>query len=114
MMIVNVTELTDNNFEGFTSDGISLVDIWAPWCGPCRMISPIIDELSDEYKDKEIKFGKLNADDSSETVSKLGVRNIPTILIYKDGEVVERTVGMVSKNQLKDLIDNHLQVENNQ
>jgi thioredoxin 1 len=114
MIIVNVTELTDNNFGGFISNGISLVDIWAPWCGPCRMISPIIDELSDEYKDKEIKFGKLNADDNSETVSKLGVRNIPTILIYKDGEVVERTVGMVSKNQLKDLIDNHLQVENNQ
>lgn len=112
MMIVNVTELNDNNFDGFISDGISLVDVWAPWCGPCRMISPIIDELSSEYKD--VKFGKLNADDNSETVSKLGVRNIPTILIYKDGQVVERTVGMTSKNQLKDLIDNHSQVENNQ
>jgi len=112
MMIVNVTELNDNNFDGFISDGISLVDIYAPWCGPCKIISPIIDELSSEYKD--VKFGKLNTDDNSETVSKLSVRNIPTILIYKDGQVVERTVGMKSKNQLKDLIDNHSQVENNQ
>lgn len=111
-MIVNVTELNDNNFDGFISDGISLVDIYAPWCGPCKIISPIIDELSSEYKD--VKFGKLNTDDNSETVSKLSVRNIPTILIYKDGQVVERTVGMKSKNQLKDLIDNHSQVENNQ
>ena len=112
MMIVNVTELNDNNFDEFISDGISLVDIYAPWCGPCKIISPIIDELSSEYKD--VKFGKLNTDDNSETVSKLSVRNIPTILIYKDGQVVERTVGMKSKNQLKDLIDNHSQVENNQ
>ena len=112
MMIVNVTELNDNNFDGFISDGISLVDIYAPWCGPCKIISPIIDELSSEYKD--VKFGKLNTDDNSETVSKLSVRNIPTILIYKDSQVVERTVGMKSKNQLKDLIDNHSQVENNQ
>lgn len=113
MMIVNVTNVTDNNYEGFIQDGVCLIDIYADWCKPCQVIGPIIDELSDEYKDKEIKFGKLNADDNSETVSKLGVRNIPTIIIYKDGEVVERTVGMVSKNQLKDLIDNHLQVENN-
>jgi thioredoxin 1 len=112
MMIVNITKLTDSNFDEFINNGVSLVDIYADWCKPCQVISPIIDELSSEYKD--VKFGKLNADDNSETVSKLGVRNIPTILIYKDGQVVERTVGMISKNQLKDLIDNHSQVENNQ
>lgn len=112
-MIINITELTDNNFSGFISNGISLVDIWVPWCKPCQVIGPIIDELSNDYMDKEIKFGKLNVDNNSETVSILGVRNIPTILIYKDGDIVERVVGAVSKNQLKDLIDNHLQVENN-
>jgi thioredoxin 1 len=112
-MLVNVLKLTDDNYTEYTSTGITLVDIKANWCRPCAAISPIIDELSDEYRDRVV-FGKLDADDNSETVSKLGVRNIPTILIYKDGEVVERTVGMVSKNQLKDLIDNHLQVANNQ
>lgn len=108
MIVVNVTELNNSNFENFINDGLSLVDVWAPWCGPCKMISPIIDELSNDYKDKEISFGKLNADDNSDTVRSLGVRNIPTILIYKNGEVVDRTVGMTSKNQLMDLIDKHL------
>ena len=108
MMIVNVTNLNESNFGGFTSDGISLVDVWAPWCGPCKTLSPIIDKLSSDYKDSEVKFGKLNADDNSEIVRSLGVRNIPTILIYKNGEVVERTVGMVSENQLKELIDKQL------
>jgi thioredoxin 1 len=108
MIIVNVTDLNDSNFSEFTNDGISLVDVWAPWCGPCKTIGPIIDKLSSDYKDSDIKFGKLNADDNSEIVKTLGVRNIPTILIYKNGEVVERSVGMVSEGQLKELIDNQL------
>jgi len=108
MIIVNVTDLNDSNFSEFTSDGISLVDVWAPWCGPCKTIGPIIDKLSSDYKDSDIKFAKLNADDNSEIVKTLGVRNIPTILIYKNGEVVERSVGMVSEGQLKELIDNQL------
>ena len=108
MIIVNVTDLNDSNYGEFTNDGISLVDVWAPWCGPCKTIGPIIDKLSSDYKDSDIKFGKLNADDNSEIVKTLGVRNIPTILIYKNGEVVERSVGMVSEGQLKELIDNQL------
>jgi thioredoxin 1 len=108
MIIVNVTDLNDSNFNEFTNEGISLVDVWAPWCGPCKMIGPVIDKLSSDYKDSEIKFGKLNADDNSEIVRNLGVRNIPTILIYKNGEIVDRTVGMVSEGQLKELIDNQL------
>ena len=108
MIIVNVTELNDSNFNDFTGEGISLVDIWAPWCGPCKTLSPIIDKLSSDYKDSEIKFGKLNADDNSEIVRNLGVRNIPTLLFYRNGEVVERTVGMVSEGQLKEIIDNQL------
>ncbi len=108
MIIVNVTDLNDSNFNEFTNEGISLVDVWAPWCGPCKMIGPVIDKLSSDYKDSEVKFGKLNADDNSEIVRNLGVRNIPTILIYKNGEIVDRTVGMVSEGQLKELIDNQL------
>lgn len=108
MIIVNVTDLNDSNYGEFTNDGISLVDVWAPWCGPCKTIGPIIDKLSSDYKDSDIKFGKLNADDNSEIVKTLGVRNIPTILIYKNGEIVERSVGMVSEGQLKELIDNQL------
>lgn len=108
MIIVNVTELNDSNFNDFTNDGISLVDVWAPWCVPCKTIGPIIDKLSSDYKDADIKFAKLNADDNSEIVRSLGVRNIPTILIYKNGEVVERSVGMISENQLKEIIDNQL------
>ena len=107
MLIINITELNETNYEGFTSEGISLVDVWAPWCGPCKTISPIIDELSDEYRE-QVSFGKLNADDNSEKVRELGVRNIPTILIYKDGQIVERNTGAISKNQLKELIDKHL------
>ncbi len=108
MIIVNVTDLNDSNFNDFTNEGVSLVDVWAPWCGPCKMIGPVIDKLSSDYKDSDIKFGKLNADDNSEIVRNLGVRNIPTILIYKNGEIVDRTVGMVSEGQLKELIDNQL------
>ena len=107
MLIINITELNETNYEGFTSEGISLVDVWAPWCRPCKTISPIIDELSDEYRE-QVSFGKLNADDNSEKVRELGVRNIPTIMIYKDGQIVERNTGAISKNQLKELIDKHL------
>ena len=107
-MIVNVTNITDENYKGFIQDGVSLIDIYADWCKPCQVIGPIIDKLSSDYRDSEIKFGKLNADDNSEIIKNLGVRNIPTILIYKNGEIVDRTVGMVSEGQLKELIDNQL------
>jgi len=107
MLIINITELNETNYEGFISEGISLVDVWAPWCVPCKTISPIIDELSDEYRE-QVSFGKLNADDNLEKVRELGVRNIPTIMIYKDGQIVERNTGAISKNQLKELIDKHL------
>jgi thioredoxin 1 len=108
MIIVNVTDLNDSNFNDFTTEGISLVDVWAPWCKPCQVIGPIIDKLSSDYKDSEIKFGKLNADDNSEIVRNLGVRNIPTILIYKNGEIVDRTVGAVTEGKLKEVIDSQL------
>jgi thioredoxin 1 len=102
-MAINVT---DSNYKEFTSTGVALIDIWAPWCGPCKIVGPIIDSLSNEYDN--VKIGKLNADENSETPQQLGVRSIPTILIYKDGEIVERHVGGASKDQLKSLIDKHL------
>ena len=108
MIIVNVTNITGENYRGFIQDGVSLIDIYADWCKPCQVIAPIIDKLSSDYKDSEIKFGKLNADEHSDIVRELGVRNIPTILIYKNGEIVDKTVGMVSEGQLKEVIDNQL------
>jgi len=99
-------KITDSTFQDFTSSGISLVDVWAPWCGPCRAIGPIVEELSNEYDN--VRIGKLDADENIETVKSLGIRGIPTILIYKDGEMVEKHIGGASKIQLKELIDKHL------
>jgi len=99
-------KITDSTFQDFTSSGVSLVDVWAPWCGPCRAIGPIVEELSNEYDN--VRIGKLDADENIETVKSLGIRGIPTILIYKDGEMVEKHIGGASKIQLKELIDKHL------
>jgi thioredoxin 1 len=106
-MVAYITELNNDNFESFKENQLVLVDVWAPWCGPCRMISPIIDQISSEYQGK-LSVGKMNADDNREAVSELGVRSIPTIILYKNGEEVERKVGSVNKQQIIDLINNHL------
>ena len=107
MIIINTVKLNDNNYDEVVSSGLTLVDVFADWCGPCKVISPIIDELSSDYQG-QVVFGKLNVDESPEKTTELGVRNIPTILVYKDGQIVERNTGAVSKNQLKELIDKHL------
>jgi thioredoxin 1 len=113
-MIAYVTELNTENFEDFTKDGLTLVDVWAPWCGPCKMISPIVDEISNTYQGK-LSVGKLNADDNRDIVTDLGVRNIPTLVLYKNGElvkdengVVQKLVGSVTKEKLVDFIDTYL------
>ena len=107
MIIINTVKLNDNNYDEFVSSGLTLVDVFADWCGPCKVISPIIDELSSDYQG-QVVFGKLNVDEAPEKTTELGVRNIPTILVYKDGQIVERNTGAISKNQLKELIDKHL------
>jgi thioredoxin 1 len=99
-------KVTDENFKDFTSNGVALVDIYAEWCGPCKVVGPIVEQLSNEYDN--VKIGKLDADENKETTLELGVRSIPTILIYKNGEIVEKHVGAASKSHLKSLIDKHL------
>jgi thioredoxin 1 len=102
----NVKEFTDNNFdeEALSSDVPVIVDLWAPWCGPCRMLTPIIEELAEEYGDK-IKVGKLNVDDNPQTAAKYGVTSIPTVFFIKDGEVKDKQVGLLPKGPLKAKID---------
>ena len=99
-------EITDATFEEtvLNSDKPVVVDFWAAWCGPCRMVGPIIDEISKEYEGKAI-VGKVDVDANQEFAAKYGVRNIPTVLVFKDGEVVGRQVGVAPKNSYSDAID---------
>lgn len=98
-------QFTDANFEESLKSGEAMVvDFWAEWCGPCRMVTPIIEELSAEYEGK-VKIGKMNVDENNEIPMKYSVRNIPTILFIKGGEVVERKVGAQSKAILKEAVE---------
>ena len=92
-------EFTDTNFETKSAEGVAVVDFWAEWCGPCRMIGPIIEELASDYEDKAT-VGKVNVDDNPEISMKFGIRSIPTILILKNGEVVDKQVGVTTKKAL--------------
>lgn len=101
---------TDNNFseEVLNSDKPVLVDFWAPWCGPCQMMGPIIDELANEMKEKNVKIGKLNVDDNQDTAAEYNVLSIPTFLVFKNGKVVDQLVGGVQKEKLSEVINRHL------
>lgn len=105
-MGANVAEFTDTNFqiEVVSSSQPVLVDFWAPWCGPCRMIAPLIEELASEYAGS-VKIGKLNIDDSPNAAGQYGVSSIPTLMVFKGGEVVERFVGVQPKNRLQKALD---------
>ncbi len=99
----------DSNFESMvlTGDKPVLVDFWAPWCGPCRAISPVLEELASEYGDR-VNVVKVNVDDNPRTAGQYGVRSIPTLLVIKDGKVRDTSIGMASKNQLADLINRNM------
>lgn len=109
-MITFITELNEENYKPFIERGLVLVDIKTEWCGPCKVIGPIVDQISSEYNGK-LTVGKLDADGARELVQELGIRNIPTLLLYKDGEIVERNTGMVTKEKIEELINNHLDVQ---
>jgi thioredoxin 1 len=99
-------QITTDNFqqEVLDSKKVALVDFWAEWCGPCRMIGPVVEELSQEYADKAL-IAKCNVDDYGEVANQFGIRSIPTILFFKNGELVDRVVGAVPKAALKQKLD---------
>lgn len=103
-------ELTDQNFEEqvLNSDKPVLVDFWAEWCGPCLQMAPMIDELSNDYEGKAV-IGKLDVDSNPQTASKYGIRNIPTLLVFKNGEVVDKQVGAAPKKALGDKLEAQMQ-----
>jgi thioredoxin 1 len=104
-----VISFTDGNFSAdvLKSSQPVLVDFWAAWCGPCKMIAPVIDELAEAY-DGKVKVGKLNVDENGNTAQAYGVMSIPTILLFKSGEVIERVVGYKTKDELAKIIDSVL------
>ncbi len=104
--IMSAVKVTDTNFEDevLKADGPVVVDFWAEWCGPCKALSPVIDEVAEELQDK-VKIVKVNIDDSPDTPTRYGVRGIPTLMIFKDGQVIDTRVGGLAKGQLSEWIE---------
>lgn len=100
-------ELSDATFKNEISSGYTLVDFWAPWCGPCRMVAPVIEEVATQYEGK-VKVAKVNIDDNQETAMLFRVMSIPTIILFKDGQPVEGVVGAHPKRAFEQLLDKHL------
>jgi thioredoxin 1 len=106
-MSENTVEVTDQNFEDVTREGYVLVDFWAPWCGPCRLVGPVVDQLAQDYRGR-VNVGKLNVDDNPQTAMKFRVMSIPTVILFKDGQPVETMVGAAPKNAYQARLDKHL------
>jgi thioredoxin len=105
-----ILEVNDDNFsaevEGY--EGLTMVDFWATWCGPCRMVAPIVEELATEYHDQGLKVGKLDVDSNPGTAARYGVRSIPTILFFKGGRLVDQVIGFVPRPHLEDKVRKHI------
>jgi thioredoxin 1 len=105
----NLHNVSDADFDDqiLKSETPALVDFWAAWCGPCRTVGPVVEELAEEYKGK-VKVAKLNVDDNKQTPTKYGVRGIPTLMLFKNGEMIDHIVGAVPKARIKELLDKAL------
>jgi thioredoxin 1 len=108
-MNANIIAITDDSFEKevVSSDLPVLVDFWAEWCGPCKMIAPVLDDIAKVYQGR-LKVAKINIDENSQTPQKFGVRGIPTLMLFKNGELESTKVGAISKSQLTAFLDSHL------
>lgn len=102
------SDVTDAGFSDFIgNNNVALIDCWAPWCGPCRMIAPLIDELAGDY-DGRVAFGKLNTDENMETAKSMGIVSIPTLLIFKGGNLVDKLVGAIPKSNIEAALNRQL------
>jgi len=104
---MSAIHLTKADFDQKTEKGVTLVDFWAPWCGPCRMAGPVIDSLATQFQNKAL-VAKVNVDEQGELAEKFGVMSIPTVVILKDGKEVERTTGFVGEDAYKEFLEKHL------
>ena len=107
---MTILNLSDKDFEEkvLKNKNIVLCDFWAEWCGPCKQITPILEELSNEYKENNVTIAKVNIDDNPETPSKFGIMSIPTLMLFKEGKLVSTQVGLQEKSTLKEWINEHI------
>jgi len=105
-----VVTITDDNFSETVEggEGLTMIDFWATWCGPCRIVAPIVEQLAEEYSEKGLKVGKMDVDQNPHVAARFGIRSIPSILFFKDGEHVDTVVGAVPKPNLEAKIEAHL------
>jgi thioredoxin 1 len=106
-MAGSLVEFTDANFQQETREGLVLVDFWAPWCGPCRMVGPVIEQIAGDYAGK-VKVGKLNVDDHQQSAMSFRVMSIPTVILFKDGQPVETMVGAMPKSAYEAKLAKHV------